>query len=76
MDWTDHVERVRRKYRLNKTWKFGLRRAYPVLDYLCENETVAQEDLVTKFRLSMDDLMSILANVTMSIQDNGDGVAS
>jgi hypothetical protein len=70
-DWTACIERIQRYYRLRRDLKFGARRAFPVIGFLCAHGSVTQDKLMNEFSLTKDDAATILANVTMAIQRKG-----
>src|SRR5258708_1154892 len=72
--WTTKVEKVLTYYADRPQLKFGaanLNKAFGVIDYICSRMSVTQSELVEKRHLSMDDIMTILSNVTMAIQGEG-----
>jgi hypothetical protein len=70
-DWKAAVERVLRYYILRNNLKFGSKKSFPIINFLCERMSVTQHELMHKFSLSTDDTATILANVTMALQRSG-----
>src|SRR5262245_61296326 len=74
VNWQSNVKKVMNYYDARPKLKFGpkqLNKAFPLIDYLCQHESATQAELMQIFSLVMDDIMTILSNVTMAIQGNG-----
>ena len=71
VDWSGRVERVLRYYRLRRDLKFGSRKSFPVINFLCERKSATQDELMHNFSLTKDDIATILANVTIALQGKG-----
>lgn len=74
-EWKESVIDVNKKlleYYLHRPkLKFGPKKSFPVVDFLCEKPSTPRQDLIEKFVLENDDLSTMLANVTMALQGNG-----
>lgn len=71
VNWRAAIERVLRYYLLRKNLKFGPKKSFLIINFLCERMSVTQDELMHKFSASKDDIATILANVTMARQGAG-----
>jgi hypothetical protein len=69
--WIANVQKVSSYYADRPHLKFGptkLNKAFAVIGELCSRMSVTQSELMETYELTMDDILTILSNVTMAIQ--------
>jgi hypothetical protein len=74
IDWICRANLVIKYYDERPRLKFGpalLDKAFPLLNDLCARRSATQAELMNAHDLDMDDIMTILSNVTMAIQRKG-----
>lgn len=74
VDWPQHVNAILKYFQGRSYLKYGPERGGNALEFisnLCELGVARQNELMTEHGLSADGVATILSNVTMAIQDNG-----